>query len=98
MEQLDICGIEPAPARDNPSLRKTKQPTRGDYYGIKPNALARDARAKLMKMRAKIEKLPEPWLDTDPMLEQATARAVEALNALAQQFADSAEYLNEGME
>lgn len=98
MEQLHICDVEPLPAKDIASSRKDKLPTRGEYYGIKPNALSRDARAKLTKMRTKLEKLPEPWLDMDPMLEQATARALDALAALAQQFADSAEYLNEPME
>ena len=98
MEQLIISGVEPAPAKERASSRKPKQPTRGDYYGIKPNALARDARAKLAKMRRKLEKLPEPWLDTDPMLDQAITRALDALAALAQQFANSAEYLSKQME
>lgn len=98
MEQLNIDGMEPVSTEPTVSPRKGKQQTRGDYYGIKPNALARNARAKLAKMRVKLEKLHEPWLEADPMLEQVTARVQEAIEALAQQFTDSAEYMNETME
>ena len=95
MEQLSIYGVEPVP---DGLARKTKLSTRGEYYGIKAASLARVSRGKLAKMRAKIERLHEPWLEADPILEQVTARVLEAVDALSQQFLDSAEYMNEPME
>jgi hypothetical protein len=96
MEQLSISGVEPAPKKVR--RKREAQATRGEYYGIKASVLARDAKIKLAKMRVKIERLQEPWADADPMIEQAVARAVEALDALVKQFADSAEYMNEAMD
>lgn len=94
MEQMSISGVEPAPKK----VRRKREATRGDYYGIKASVLARDAKIKIAKMRVKIERLQEPWADADPMIEQAVAHAVEALDALAKQFSDSAEYMNEAMD
>lgn len=97
MEQLSICGVEPKP-QEVARGRKIKQSTRGEYYGINAGPLARDAKIKLTKMRVKLEKLSQPWLDADPMIEQAMTRTLEAFDALAKQFAESAEYMNEAMD
>lgn len=97
MEQLNICGVEAKP-QAVASSRKARQATRGEFYGIKANALAHAANVKLAKMRIKLEKLQEPWLDADPMIEQALARALDGLDDLAKQFNDSAEYMNEAMD
>lgn len=97
MEQLSICGVEPKP-ETVAKHRKAKLATRGEYYGIKAGALARDAKVKLDKMRVKLEKLQQPWLEVDPMIEQAMTRTLEAFDELAKQFADSADYMNEVME
>lgn len=96
MEQMNISGVEPAPKKVR--RKREVQATRGDYYGIKAGVLARDAKIKIAKMRVKIDRLQEPWADADPMIEQAVAHAVEALDALAKQFSDSAEYMNEAMD
>jgi len=96
MEQLSISGVEPAPKKA--SRKREAKLTRGDYYGIKASVLAREAKIKVAKMRVKIERLQEPWADADPMIEQAVAHAVEALDALVKQFVDSAEYMNEAMD
>ena len=77
--------------------RQTKE-TRGTYYGIKAAPLARDAKEKIAKIRAKIDKLQEPWAEADPMIESATNAALSALDDLAKQYQDSAEYLSEPME
>ena len=96
MKQLTISDVKPRPITFR--SRKETSSTRGDYYGIKAKALARDAKLKLAKIRAKVELLQEPWVEADPMIEQAVARAVTALNDLMKQFADSAEYMNESMD
>lgn len=96
MEQMTIAGIEPAPKATR--RKRVKQATRGDYYGIKATALSRDANLKLAKIRAKIELLQGPWADSDPMIEQAVARTLAAIDELGKQFSDSAEYMNEPME
>lgn len=79
-------------------MPRTPKNTRASEYGIKPNALARDAIAKLERMRAKIVKLQEPWAEADPMIETATDQATTAVDALIKQYKDSAEYLNEPTE
>lgn len=96
MEQMSISGIEPAPKMVR--RKREAKATRGDYYGIKASALARDAKIKIAKMRVKIERLQEPWVEADQMIEAAVAQAVQALDALAKQFDDSAEYMNETMD
>lgn len=96
MEQMSISGVEPAPK--NAQRKRRGMATRGDYYGIKANLLVRDAKIKIAKMRAKIERLQEPWNEADQMIEAAVAQVTEALDALVKQFDDSAEYMNEAMD
>lgn len=60
--------------------------------------MARDAKTKLGKMRIKIEKLQEPWLDADPMIEQAVAKVLGSFDDLIKQLDDSVEYMNESMD
>lgn len=79
-------------------MARQKRFTRAAYYGIKASALARDAEVKLTKLRAKIEKLQEPWAEVDPMIEAATDNTLKALDDLLKQYKDSAEYLNEPMD
>jgi hypothetical protein len=95
MDQLSITGIEPAP--QNVKRKRDVQTTRGYYYGIKASVLARDAKIKIAKIRVKISRLQEPWAESDPMIEEAVARAVAALDELTKQFTDSAAYMNEPM-
>lgn len=79
-------------------LRTTKKETRAVYYSINATALARDARVKLGKMRIKIERLQEPWLEVDSMIEQSVAKALAAMDDLIKQFGESAEYMNEPID
>ena len=79
-------------------MPRTTKNTRATQYGIKANALARDAVAKLERMRAKLIKLQEPWAEADPMIETATDQATAAVDDLIKQYKDSAEYLNEPMD
>lgn len=79
-------------------MPRTNPNTRAAQHGIKPNALARDAIAKLGRMRAKIVKLQEPWGESDPMIETATDGAVAGIDALIKQYKESAEYLNETID
>lgn len=78
-------------------MARQPQDTRAAYYGIKASALAREAEAKLSKIRDKLTKLQEPWAEVDPMIESATEHALQAVDALLKQYKDSAEYLNEPM-
>lgn len=75
-----------------------RKETRGSYYGINGNALARDAESKLTKIRIKISKLQDPWVEADPVIETATNNVLQALDNLIKQYKDSAEYLREPME
>ncbi len=79
-------------------MSRQNKETRAGYYGIKATPLARDARSKIAKIREKINKLQEPWAEADPMIESATNAALSALDDLAKQYQESAEYLNEPMD
>ena len=79
-------------------MPRKKQNTRAAQYGIKANALARDAIAKLERMREKVRKLQEPWGEADPMIETATDATASAIDDLIKQYKDSAEYMNETIE
>lgn len=79
-------------------MSRTKINSRATYYGIKATALARDTKKKLSSIRAKIDKLQEPWAEADPMIETATRNALQALDELVKQYEESAEYLNEAIE
>jgi hypothetical protein len=69
--------------------------TRAKYYGINATALAKVAKTKLGKIRVQIEKLQEPWLETDPMIEEAVTKTLGAIDDLVKQFEESAAYMNE---
>ena len=79
-------------------MPKQRQDTRAAYYGIKASALARTAEAKLTKLRIKIAKMQEPWLEADSMIEASTDKVLQALDELIKQYKDSAEYMNETMD
>lgn len=79
-------------------MKRQSKETRATFYGIKTSALARQAKAKIANIRAKIDKLQEPWVEADPMIETATNNALKALDDLVRQYEDSVEYLNEPIE
>lgn len=75
-----------------------RQDTRAAYYGIKASALAREAKVKLTKLRVKIAKMQEPWMEADSMIEASTEKVLQAVDELIKQYQDSAEYMNEPMD
>ena len=77
--------------------RKRKE-TRAMFYSVKATPLARAAQKSLARIKVKLDKMQLPWGEADPLIESATARAVEALEELRVQYAESAKYLNEPME
>lgn len=86
------------PKLENGMPKEVKQ-KRGDYYGItNAKALSRTTKAKLLGVRARIEKMAEPWAEADPMIESATQTALDAIDNLIKQYQDSAEYMNETMD
>lgn len=79
-------------------MTRQRKETRGSYYGINATSLLHDAELKLAKIRIKISKLQEPWVEADPVIEIATNNALQALDDLIKQYKDSADYLREPME
>ncbi len=77
---------------------KPKQQTRADYYGVNANRLAKDTKAKIERIRTRIEQVQEPWMDFDQAVTSAVNEVIAALDKLKQTVAESADYLNESFE